>query len=281
MLEESLKNLLYYLSKKWQLSDIRPLVKLPPVNNYVARAHSAQYKADVVLKILIADTHEPEALELFKKNSSCVKLLDYDRDHRGLLLEYIQPGISLKTLFPAHDTQAIEITAEIIKKLHRKNLVSQAKGLKTVNQWLELLNYFQSKKISQCLLEKARLLAQKLLSTEQELYLLHGDLHHENILQDHQEWIAIDPKGVIGPLEYEVGRFIMNPIPDLLEQQNAQEIIKIRIDKFSEIFGFDKQRLIDWTFVQAVLSACWTEQGGSEDFFNYFVKFAQVIECLH
>lgn len=32
MLEENLKSLLRYLTKKWQLSDIRPLVKLPPLN---------------------------------------------------------------------------------------------------------------------------------------------------------------------------------------------------------------------------------------------------------
>jgi streptomycin 6-kinase len=233
----------------------------------------------VVLKILLANTHEPEALRLFNGNG-CVRLLDYDSEAKCLLLEYVKPGISLKTLFPDDDHTAIEITAQLIKKIHAKNLLTKAIGFNAIEQWLGLLHNFKSKKISSDLSKKAQQLSEKLLDLKQELYLLHGDLHHENILKSDNTWIAIDPKGVVGPLEYEVGRFIMNPIPHLLQQSNAKEIIKNRIDKFSKFFDFDKQRLVDWVFVQAVLSACWTEQNGSEDFFNYFIKFAETIENL-
>ena len=271
------------LSQKWELSNLRPLVHNSATNNYVSLAYSSIYSTDVVLKILLANTHEPEALELFNGNG-CVKLLDYDPELRGFLLEHISPGTTLKTLFPVNDAQAAQITAEIIKKLHAKNLIPKVHSFKTVNQWLDLLNKFNSNKIPEHLLKKAQQLSETLLRLKQEQYMLHGDLHHENILRSSDEagvdWMAIDPKGVIGPLEYEVGRFIMNPIPDLLQQPNAQEIIKNRIDIFSEIFGFEKQRLSNWTFVQAVLSACWTEQGGSEEFFNYFVKFAEIMEKL-
>lgn len=272
-----MKSIIDSCMKKWQLSDVTPLVPSAGANNYVARAYSELYKADVVLKILLADTNEPEALKLFNGNS-CVQLLDYELTIKSLLLEYITPGITLKTLFPAQDDKAIEITAELIRTLPIKVLHEQAKEFKTVNQWLDLLFTFQNKKISQHLLQKAQQLTEQLLSSKSELYLLHGDLHHENILQSGDAWIAIDPKGVVGPLEYEVGRFIMNPIPDLLQQPNAKEIIKNRIEKFSEILGFDKQVLLEWAFVQAVLSACWTQEGGSEEFFNYFVRCAQTIE---
>ena len=41
--------------------------------------------------------------------------------------------------------------------------------------------------------------------------LLHGDLHHWNILSDADRgWMAIDPKGVIGASCLDVGRFINN-----------------------------------------------------------------------
>ena len=265
------------LSQKWGLSNFRSLGDPKNLNNYVSLVYSSIYTTDVVLKILLTNTHEAEALALFNGNG-CVRLLDYDVETKGLLLEYISPGITLKSLFPINDAQAAQITAEVIKKLHAKNLIPKEHSFKTVNQWLDLLNKFQSKKIPERLLEKARQLSEKLLSLKQEQYVLHGDLHHENILRSSDETArAIDPKGVIGPLEYEVGRFIMNPIPDLLQQHDAQKIIKNRIDIFSEIFGFEKQRLLDWAFVQAVLSACWTEQGGSEELFNYFVKFAEIM----
>ena len=274
-LNDSTKN----LSKKWQLSNIRLLGTVPIFNNYIAIAYSAIYKIDVVLKILIADTHEPEVLKFFD-GIGCVKLLDYDDKLKSFLLEHIKPGITLKSLFPLNDARATSIAAEIIKKLHKANVAIPTKPFKTVNHWLELLGTFQSNKIPHYLFQKAQKLSKELLNSEQKQYVLHGDLHHDNVLQYDDQWIAIDPKGVIGPLEYEFGRFIMNPIPDLLKQKNVKEIINNRVNIFSEIFVIEKQRLIDWVFVQAILSACWTEENKNETFFNYFIKFAEIVDDL-
>lgn len=271
----NIEQLITYFCDKWELSNLRSL-DLPFLNNYIAVAFSAKYNKDVVLKILLAETHEIEALQAFK-GRGCVALLEYDFDKKGMILEYIQPGTTLKSLFPKNDSKAVHITAQIIRELVIRDFPKDH-VFKTVNQWLETLHSFKGKKIPEYLLKKAQQLSKELLDTNLETYLLHGDLHHENILQSAHGWITIDPKGVIGPLEYEVGRFIMNPIPELLQQSDAKEIIKKRIDIFSDIFGFQKQRLLDWVFVQAILSACWTEQNENETFFNYFVKFAQTIE---
>jgi streptomycin 6-kinase len=271
-------DIIQILCNTWKLK-IKSTITAPPANNYVGIAYSEKYQCDVILKILTADTHEPEALKVFNGNR-CVKLLDYDKEAQGLLLEYIQPGTTLKSYFPKHDMQALKITADLIKKLHTTNHIDLAKAFKTVADWVALLSTYKSNRIPDSLIGKAWQLSQKLLSSHQELYLLHGDLHHENILNDGTQWVAIDPKGIVGPLEYEVGRFIMNPIPDLLEEEDAQDTIKDRIDGFSNIFGFDKQTIIEWLFVQAVLSACWTEEGGSEEFFNYFMKLARITESL-
>lgn len=274
----SIQNMINMISAKWQLNNLRPFLS-GSTNNYVARAYSDIYKKDVVLKFLLVNTHEAEALMLFGGNG-CVKLLEYDLTLKCFLLEYVYPGISLKTLFPQDDNKALKITADLIKKLHTKDLISQAAGFETINQWLSLLHTFESKKIPVNMLKKTQQLSINLLALQQKNYVLHGDLHHENILKMCTTWIAIDPKGVIGPLEYEVVRYIMNPIPDLLEQPNATSIIKNRIDTFCAIFDFDKQRLIDWVFVQAVLSACWAENDGSELFFNYFIRLAEIIESF-
>jgi len=42
--------------------------------------------------------------------------------------------------------------------------------------------------------------------------LLHGDLHHDNVLFDSRRGgLAIDPKGVIGELKYEIGAALETP----------------------------------------------------------------------
>jgi streptomycin 6-kinase len=46
---------------------------------------------------------------------------------------------------------------------------------------------------------------------DDEVHLMHGDFHHYNILKSERGWLAIDPKGVIGPVGYEIGPLMLNP----------------------------------------------------------------------
>lgn len=266
-------DLILRLSNKWQLINLRPLAKSAFTNNYALLAYSAHYCTDVVLKICPSDdiTYEQRTLHYFNGHG-CVKLLDYDIKNNGLLLEYIHPGSMLKNLFPKDDSKAVEITVKVIKELHsHQNFAYNLREFPTINRWLDLLGNYKGDKVPKALLKKAKNLSDKLLSTQGKLFVLHGDLHHENILQQDDSWVAIDPIGVVGELEYEFGAFIRNPVPELLQERNAEQIIMHRIDQFSNIFDCEKQRLIDWSFVQAVLVACWSE-------WDYYIRFAEIIE---
>jgi streptomycin 6-kinase len=82
-------------------------------------------------------------------------------------------------------------------------------------------------------------------------------LHHDNVLFDQERgWLAIDPKDVIGELEYEVGAALRNP----LERSDFfadSAVIRRRVDTFSEALGLRAARILAWAFAQAVLSAVW------------------------
>ena len=84
--------ILPYLCNRWQLSNLVLLGEDSPRNNYVAQAYSQLYQKDVVLKILLADTHELEMLKLYNGNG-CVSLLDYDTEKNAFLLELVTPGV--------------------------------------------------------------------------------------------------------------------------------------------------------------------------------------------
>ncbi len=45
-----------------------------------------------------------------------------------------------------------------------------------------------------------------------KLYILHGDLHELNILDDTKRFWGIDPNGMLAPLELECVRFISNDV---------------------------------------------------------------------
>jgi streptomycin 6-kinase len=152
-----------------------------PRNNYVAQAYSELYQKNVVLKILLANTHELEMLKFYNGNGY-VQLLDCDIEKNAFLLELVTPGISLRTFFPERDEEATCIIAQLIKKLQSTDSLYPTHCFKNVSDWLKLLDTFQSEKIPKYLLQKAQILYKTLIKDMAKLYLLHGDLHSGNIL---------------------------------------------------------------------------------------------------
>jgi len=108
------------------------------------------------------------------------------------------------------------------------------------------------------LVQRAIGVAQHLLSTPRDTTLLHGDIHHQNILQGgEQGWVTIDPKGLIGERGYDVATWMLNPW-GIGERRDVADIMTARLDLFSRELGIDRQRLAQWAFVHSVLSMCWT-----------------------
>ena len=115
-----------------------------------------------------------------------------------------------------------------------------------VKDWLAALDKDWS--IPDGYLQKARKLREQLLQTSEADVLLHGDLHHDNILQNGDDWVVIDPKGVIGESAYEVAAFIRNPMPELLAQDSAPNIILNRITRLAGLLELPSQLILDWCF---------------------------------
>jgi streptomycin 6-kinase len=87
--------------------------------------------------------------------------------------------------------------------------------------------------------------------------VLHGDLHHFNVLQDRRGgWVAIDPKGLAGDRCFDVCQFFRNPL-----DRPPPRVNRRRLDIFCAELGLDRQRTKDWCLVHAVLDACWDFEG--------------------
>ena len=139
-----------------------------------------------------------------------------------LLLERIIPGESLKSCWPDKDNEALKIVIDIMYRLYNIPL-PKPHIFPTIIDWLTALD--RDINIPRRYLEKARLLKNSLLNTCSAFKLLHGDLHHGNILNNKNEWLVLDPKGVIGEPAYELAYFIRNPIPELLYNESARHIV--------------------------------------------------------
>ena len=195
-----------------QLANTYGLSNLKAVNNlsYNYVLSGFQGAQPIILKLgLDIDGFKREAAALMAfLGFGVVEILS---ENNGLLLlECAVPGVSLKSHFPENDDEAINITANVIKRLH-KAPIPNTHAFPHVKDWLEALD--GDLEIPLQTLQKSREIRDKLLKTAKPDVLLHGDLHHDNILQNGEDWLVIDPKGVIGEPAYEVAAFIRMILP--------------------------------------------------------------------
>ncbi len=230
--------------------------------NYVAPATRADGSA-VVLKICFP-THEflseIEALH-FYAGDGIAQLLDFDREKGVLLLERLQPGEMLATL--ADDEAATAIAAKIMLQLWRPAPAEHS--FPTVADWAKALPAHRARfeggvgPLPQKLFEQAEACFGDLLAANEKPMLLHGDLHHFNILSAQRHpWLAIDPKGLVGDPAYDIGAFLYNPTDSLANRPNLDQVLQRRVDQLAEYLGFERERIYGWGIAQSVLSACWS-----------------------
>jgi streptomycin 6-kinase len=234
-----------------------------------------QCDSPIILKLGLdneALAREAFALKCFA-GYGVVKVLAEDKGM--LLLERAVPGISLKSYFPDKEQESIEIACGVIKKLHQVN-IPENHNFPHIKDWLTALD--KDWPIPDKYMKKARKLRDHLLHTSKQDILLHGDLHHENILQNGDDWVVIDPKGVIGEAAYEVAAFIRNPMPELLTHADAPNIIHNRIIRFAEPLNIPAARILYWCYVQALLAWVWSIEDGCDT--RHFKQLTKIVDQL-
>jgi streptomycin 6-kinase len=233
-----------------------------------------------ILKIVFPDG-EPEeinALAAFSGHRS-VKLLEADRERHAMLLERIHPGTRLLDVQAHDDEEATKIGAELISDLSVP--VPTYGSFTPLRKWKDEMTEIRQggTAIPAKLIEQAEEIFEELDASKKEIRLIHGDLHHENILLDeHRGWIAIDPQGVIADPAYGAARFLSNPRLFHL-QRNTEAVMQKRIEILSQALGQSRQRIIQWAFFDAVLCACWHSESGNPNW-SRKIALAELLSSL-
>jgi len=234
--------------------------------------------SEAILKLGVPNpelTSEIKALRIYHGRGA-VRLLKHDAQGGALLLEQIKPGTPLAEI--GGDEKNTEIAAQLMLQLwaNSKNLpdFENLEGFRSVEEWASGIKRLRTHSQGDTgpfppkLVEQAEALFKELLDSTDTQVVLHGDLHHWNILSaQRQPWLALDPKGVIGDPAFEVAAWMHNPIDVLHHWDDLGNILSRRLDQFSEILSIDRQRLLGWSLAQAVLSAWWCieDNSGSYD----------------
>jgi streptomycin 6-kinase len=177
--------------------------------------------------------HEGEALEHWDGDGA-VRLIR--RSGRALLEERALPGDDISAL-PDHEATAIAV--DVASRLWRPATAPFRPVEPEVRRWLDLAEREGSE-----LVPVARELLDELHPSAG--WLVHGDLHHHNILRHGERFVAIDPKPYLADREYDVPAFLWNPMDNRLDDR---EQLERRIAAFVAI-GLDDFRIRAWAVIR-------------------------------
>jgi streptomycin 6-kinase len=249
----------------WQL---RPSGTYPLSINWVIPVQQADGEPAVLKLGLPTAGHiaqEGTALEYFG-GAAAVRLLARDDARGALLLAQARPGTPLSSWVPRQDGPATGVLIDVMHRLHRPAPAETALPdlLTHGDAFTQYLRDHQGDDpLPRLLVERASRLFTELCATATERVVLHGDLHHDNVLADGRDsWVAIDPHGVVGDRGYELGALLYNPPGPADEDDVVTNLLFARIEQLSAGLDLPFERVVAWGFVQAVLSEVWTATDG-------------------
>lgn len=260
---EKLPDLLEKLVWKWQLSDCRTEENLSV--HYICYGHSPKY-GDVVLKTGVPHLElysGIDALLNYGGKHSCM-LYEIDRDQGAMLMERVLPGTRLKD--EPDFEQRIKVGTELVEKLpvtingehefplfehQMKKAFTRARHEgRAGKEFISMLT------VAENLYEEIKLL-------NRQKVLLHGDLHHENILKDALgNWKIIDPQGRIGEQCLETGRFLLNEWGWFGGAGDLKHMTE-GIDAFAKVLGESRRTIAISCFMDYAVSSCWSLEDGN------------------
>lgn len=283
-----MKGKLDYAVSKWKLTNITEVY----ANSVraVYRAKSETYGSVIVKINNNADELCIEAAVLgVLSGNGCCTLYAFEEEKGILLEEQICPGTVLRD---EQDVQKrVECFATVFEKLHESTgkggsecVLSGFGALEfgTYLDWLVNAKRFCEESVLKGSPEVKALLRQsglpekmqcayeigkELFAEYPERVLLHGDLHHDNILANAEGgYFVIDPKGVIGPRIFDVPRFVLNEIGYVKESETekTKEHLEWVIGLINERLGYPMQDICNLLFMETILASVWSVEDGEE-----------------
>lgn len=244
-------------------------------HHWVAPARTSSGDAVVIKLGVPGHPHLAREADVLRRwdGHGAVRLLGSDPEHGALLVRRARPGTPATELVPARDEEATRAVLAVARSLHEADpggLGLPDVATEAASMQAHLARHGDRDPLPPGMVEQAREMLLDLTRTRRSVVLLHGDLHHDNVLRhadDHQEtagWVAIDPHGWCGDPGFEVGPLLYNPLTTPPEE--LRRLLRRRLEVAVQVLGEPPDRLRAWGFVAAVLSQVWScEDGGAPE----------------
>jgi streptomycin 6-kinase len=182
-------------------------------------------------------------------------------DDPALLMERATGPRSLAVMARSGgDDQATVILCQTLARLHAPRPAPPPPSLVPLTIWFRALP--EAAERHGGVLAAAWSVARALLASPRDERPLHGDLHHDNVLDGGERgWLAIDPKGLIGERGFDYANIVCNPD---IATAGAPGVLMRRAAIIAAEAGLEPRRYLSWVLAYAGLSASWTLGEGAD-----------------
>jgi streptomycin 6-kinase len=239
--------------ERWQLTPdgdpiITPTSRLLPVRSGGGPA---------MLKIAIVDEERLGGLLMSWWNGQgAARVLAHGED--AILMERAEDGRSLAD-FPRNgrDDEASRIICDVLARLHAPR-VTPPPALVPLAEWFEALG--RAAEAHGGILRVALATASSLMATRRDIVVLHGDMHHGNVLDfGSRGWLAVDPKGLIGESYFDYANTLCNPDNETVTRPGR---LARQLRVVADAARLERSRLLAWVLAWAGLSAAFSLDDG-------------------
>lgn len=212
--------------------------------------------APAMLKIALLD-EERTGGRLMQWWSGCGAARVIAHDENAILMERAVNGVSLCDIARKWDDDASRIICAVLAKLHTPRGQAPA-ALVALTEWFEPLRTAAEARGG--LFGIAASAASDLLSSQQGIVVLHGDMHHGNVLNfGPRGWLAIDPKGLVGERYFDYANIFCNPDAEMATTAGR---LPRQVRVVAQSARLECHRLLAWIVAWAGLSAAFLLDDG-------------------
>jgi streptomycin 6-kinase len=186
-----------------------------------------------------------------------IELLAEDRNRRAILIEHALPGEALFQRFKDEPSECIEPAIEVLGSILRPPPSDMA-DVDTLENWFNNFRRYVETEFPKRHAEKAFAIYERLSCQPDRIFYLHGDFHPGNIVTaSRAPFLAIDPKGIVGHLGYDIAVFLNNLSWWQKNDPALDKLLEFAIGRFADAFEFGEQELREWAYVSMVIGAWW------------------------
>ncbi len=186
-----------------------------------------------------------------------VNLIAEDRVRKAILIERALPGKALHEEFTSTPEECIQPAIDVLKRILSPPPADMT-DVVTLDSWFHNFLRYKQTNFPPKKAEKALEIYDRLSKQTDKTFYIHGDYHPGNVVTaDREQFLAIDPKGIVGHVGYDIAVFLIN----LERWQRGTEcvgaLLNYAVEQFALAFDLTEGEVREWVYAHMVIGAWW------------------------